>query len=569
MLDLESLIPIARGEAPADIVFKGGQILNVCTGEIHPGDLGVAQGRILGWGEYEGREVIDVSGLYLAPGFIDGHLHLESSHLTPEEFARVAVARGTTAIVCDPHEIANVLGQTGIAYFLGAARRLPLDLYLMLPSCVPSTELETSGARLTAAHLTPLMGMEGVWGLGEMMNVRGVLGRDPDVLAKIRLARQRRVDGHIPGCSGKDLNAYRLAGIASDHEVTSWEEGLEKLRKGFWLMIREGTTEQNLSELIGLVTPLAARRCLLVSDDRSPVDLLREGHLDATLRKAIAWGLDPVLAVQLLTLNPAEYFALPEVGALIPGYWADLVVFEGLDKIAVRRVYKRGKLVAQDGRALEAIRPLPPPTARLNVRWGGVRSLKVPARSRKMKVMVARAGQILTEQEIHPPAVHGGEAVADPERDLLKLAVIERHHGTGNIGIGFVRGFGLKEGALASTVAHDAHNLIVLGATDVEMALAVETVIKMEGGLAVVRGDDVLAALPLPIGGLISPLAAEEVAQSMERLLQAAARLGSRLENPFMTLSFLALPVVPKLKLTDKGLVDVEQGALVPLFGEE
>ncbi|MBI5378770.1 MAG: adenine deaminase [Nitrospirae bacterium] len=566
MLALESLIPIARGEAPADLVLKGGQILNVCTGEIHPGDLAIAQGRIVGWGEYEGREVVDVSGLYLAPGFIDGHLHLESSHLTPEEFARIAVARGTTAVVCDPHEIANVLGQTGIAYFLGAARRLPLDLYLMLSSCVPSTELETSGARLTAAHLTPLMGMEGVWGLGEMMNVRGVLDRDPDVLAKIRSARGKRVDGHAPGCSGKDLNAYRLAGIASDHEATSWEEGLEKLRKGFWLMIREGTTEQNLSDLIGLVTPQAARRCLLISDDRSPLDLVREGHLDATLRKTIARGLDPVRAMQLVTLNPAEYFGLQEVGALIPGHWADLVVFEGLEKIAVRRVYKRGKLVAQDGRALEAIPPLPPPTTRLNVRWGGVRSLKVPARSRKMKVIVAQAGQILTEQETHPPTVYGGEAVADPERDLLKLAVLERHHGTGNMGIGFVRGFGLRQGALASTVAHDAHNLIVVGASDAEMAAAVEAVINMEGGLAVVRGNNVLATLPLPVGGLISPQPAEEVAQAMERLLQATARLGSRLENPFMTLSFLALPVVPKLKLTDKGLVDVEQGALVPLF---
>ncbi len=569
MLDLETLIPIARGEAPADLVLKGGQILNVCTGEIHPGDLAIAQGRIIGWGAYEGREEVDVSGLYLAPGFIDAHLHLESSHLTPEEFARIAVTHGTTAVVCDPHEIANVLGQTGIAYFLGAARRLPLDLYLMLSSCVPSTELETSGARLTAAHLTLLMGMEGVWGLGEMMNVRGVLDRDPDVLAKIRLAGGKRVDGHAPGYSGKDLNAYRLAGIASDHEATSWEEGLEKLRKGFWLMIREGTTEQNLSDLIGLVTPQAARRCILVSDDRSPVDLLREGHLDATVRKAVARGLDPVRAVQLVTLNPAEYFALPGVGALIPGYWADLVVFEGLATIAVRRVYKRGKLVAQDGRALEAIPPLPPPTARLNVRWGGVRSLKVPARGRRVKVIVARTGQILTETEIHHPAVYRGEAVADPERDLLKLAVLERHHGTGNMGIGFVRGFGLRQGALASTVAHDAHNLIVVGASDAEMALAVEAVIKMEGGLAVVRGNDVLATLPLPIGGLMSPLSAEEVAQSMERLLQAAARLGCPLENPFMTLSFLALPVVPKLKLTDKGLVDVEQGALVPLFEKE
>jgi adenine deaminase len=570
-MDLDALISTARGDAPADLLLTNAKIVNVFTGTVSHGSLAVRNGWIAAVGDRPAKQTVDLGGRYAAPGFIDGHLHIESSMTCVSEFARAVLPCGTTTVVADPHEIANVLGTAGIDYMLASAEGQPMNIYYSLSSCVPATDMETSGARLEAADLEPYFERERIVALAEMMNYPGVIYRDPAVLAKIIHARQHRkpVDGHAPGLSGNDLSAYAAAGIGSDHECTTAEEALEKLAAGMHIMIREGTGARNLEALLPVVTPATSRRVMWCTDDRHPHDLLRDGHIDAMIRQAISGGLDPVTAIRAATLNPAEYFNLPHLGALAPGRQADLVVFSDLQAPQVEAVYCRGRLVARQGRMTpDTPRPaaIPvPPSMRVDT---STLNFEIPAQGDRMRVIDLIADQIVTRQEVVAVSHDGGLAVADTRQDLLKIAVVERHAGSGRIGKGFVKGFGMKRGALASSVAHDSHNIIVVGADDRDMTAAVAAVADMGGGLAAADGGRVIGRLPLPVGGLMSNEPVQTVRDQLDALLALAHQLGAAPQDPFMTLSFLALPVIPELKITDKGLVDVGRFDFVPLFTE-
>ncbi len=570
-MTLETLIAVARGEQSADLLLKNAQLVNVLSGEIHPADIAIHEGRIVGWGEYQARQVVDLGGRFVCPGLIDAHVHLESSMVRPAEFARAVVPHGTTAVVCDPHEIANVLGLEGVRYILQASEGLPLRVYVMAPSCVPATSMETAGAELTAADIETLWDHERVIGLAEMMNFPGVLFRVPAVLEKLRAAGGRPIDGHAPGLSGLDLNAYIAAGVRTDHECTDLAEAQEKLGKGMHILIREGTTARNLHALLPLVTARNARLCHFCTDDRHPDTLLTEGHIDDIVRRAIAAGLDPVTAFQMATIHTAELFRLWDLGAVAPGYRADLLVLDDLETVQVAQVYAAGRLVAEGGRFLPDRAALPAVSIRPGVRVDvAALDFTIPVGGAAAEATVRVIGvipeQIVTEELHLSPTVADGAVVSDPERDLLKIAVVERHRGTGNVGLGLVRGFGLRRGAIASSVAHDSHNIVVIGATDADMKAAVAAVVEMGGGQVVVAEGEVQAACPLPIAGLMSDRPLEEVRDRVAALTEAAHALGCTLPDPLMTMSFLALPVIPALKLTDRGLVDVGKFDFVPLF---
>jgi adenine deaminase len=566
--ELDRIIRVARGEEEADLLVKNARLVNVLSGEIHETDVAVAGNRVVGLGEYEGKEVLDLQGSYLCPGFIDGHVHIESSMLRIPEFARVVVPHGTTTVIADPHEIANILGLDGILYMMESSKGSPLEVYFMLPSCVPSTELETAGSRLMSYDLSPLLHEDWVVGVAEMMNYPGVLHRNGDVLARIAMAGGKRVDGHAPRLSGKDLNAYIAAGIASDHESSSLEEAREKLQRGMYVMIREGSVARNLEALVKLVTPENAHRCMLVSDDNDPAHLLRDGHMDHIVRKAVGLGLEPVLAVQMATINAAEYFGLKDLGAIAPGYRADMVVFDDFENLRIDKVFRGGRLVSEAGEMLDMggeRRPVPL-RGTVNVSWIELEHFRIPAEGTRARVIELTPNRLVTRQIVCPVKTDDGLAVADVERDMLKLAVIERHLASGNTGLGFVRGFGLKRGALASSVAHDSHNIIVVGTNDEDMMTAAVQIVKMQGGLVVAAEGEVLATVPLPIAGLMSEKSAREVQVEVENIEKVARELGCTVSTPFMAMSFLALPVIPRLKLTDKGLVDVKKFGFVPLF---
>ncbi|MEW6409441.1 MAG: adenine deaminase [Nitrospirota bacterium] len=572
---LEGWIKIARGEEKVDLLLKNANVVNVFSGEIHREDVAVVQGRIIGFGDYDSAEVIDLEGKYLCPGFIDGHIHLESTMVTPSEFARTVLPLGTTAVIIDPHEIANVLGIEGIRYFLKSAEALPIDIYVMLPSCVPATDMETSGAMLMSSDLSLFIGEKRVLGMAEMMNFPGVIYRDPEVMRKTRLGRKKVIDGHAPLLSGKDLNAYITAGIRSDHECTNINEAREKLRKGMWIMIREGTTEKNLVDLLPLLNPLNIRRCFFVSDDRHPDDLLKYGHINYSIKKAISLGLDSISAIQMATINPAGYFHLTDYGAIAPGFRADMVVLDDPKEITVMKVFKSGKVVAEDRKVLlEVSRKdiIMNSTIKLTIEEKDRLRIKVNTQELKaenkimIKVIEVIPNQILTNKRIEEAKIVDGEILSDTDRDMLKIAVFERHRASKNIGIGFVKGFGFKNGAIASSVAHDSHNIVVVGVNDRDMLTAVKEIIKMNGGQVVVSDGEILCALPLPIAGLMSNRPIEEVSKKVEELKEAARKIGCILPDPFMTLSFLALPVIPELKITDKGLVDVNSFRIVPLI---
>ncbi len=567
--ELARRLSVARGDEPADLVLAGGHVLSVFTGELLEADVAIAGERVAGVGHYEGREAVDASGLILLPGFIDGHMHLESTKLMAGEFARAALPWGTTTVVLDPHEIANVFGVRGVRALLEGAERVPLDFYVMVSSCVPASPFESSGATVTAADIAAFLEEHPrAIGLAEMMSYPDVVAGAPDALAKLEAARRAggHVDGHAPGLSGAALNAYLAAGVESDHECTTAEEALEKRRLGMWIMIREGSAARNLEALLPVVLEHGPANTLLCTDDREPDHLLRDGHINDVVRKAVALGCPPADAVVMATLNAARFHRLRAHGAVAPGYLADVVAVEDVVRFAPVRVWKRGRLVAEDGRAIGIPRVEAPGWMRGSVRVPrlAAEAFAVTADG-PVRVIGVESGQIVTRALVDEPAHRDGRAIADPARDLAKIAVVERHSGSGRTGVGFVRGFGLRRGALASTHAHDAHNVVVIGVDEADMAVAVNRLAEIGGGQVVVADGAPVAEVPCPIGGLLSDQTVEEVAERVDFLAEAAASLGVTLPSPFMAMSFLALSVIPELKITDRGLIDTVRFAPVPL----
>jgi len=564
---LQRLLAVARGDAPADLLLRGGRVVNTLSYEIEEISVAVSDGLIAGLGDYPARETVELGGAFLSPALIDGHIHIESSLLSPAEFAKAVVPWGTGAVVCDPHEIANVCGEAGIEYMLAATENLPLDVFVMLPSCVPATHMETAGAELTAERLKPFLSHPRVLGLAEVMNFPGVVFGDASVLEKVVMAEDRPVDGHAPGVGGRWLNAYAAAGIATDHESSTLEEAEEKLRRGMYVLIREGSTARNLNALLPLITPAAAHRFAFVSDDRHADDLISEGHLNATLTKAVARGLDPALALAMVSSHTAAMFRRRDIGAIAPGRRANLVAFHDLVSFQPMRIWHDGIVVAENGTLTADVTTVASPAVRGSVRISRLteESLRIPATSKNVNVIDVIPDQIITGRSAAELPMQDGSWRADVVQDIAKLVVLERHGRNGNTGKGFVRGFGLARGALASTVAHDSHNLICAGVSDADMLLAIRVLAEGGGGLVVVEDGRTLAHLPLPIAGLMSDQPAQKVVNALAALHDAAHAVGCRLSAPFMALSFLALPVIPRLKLTDCGLVDVDQFCLMDL----
>ncbi|HEX6199896.1 MAG TPA: adenine deaminase, partial [Thermoanaerobaculia bacterium] len=547
-------------------------LVNVLSGEIQETEIALAGGRVAGIGEgYEAAERIDLGGRYVAPGLIDAHVHIESSLVRPAEFARAVVPRGVTTVVTDPHEIANVCGLPGIRFMLRDSEGVPLDVLVNASSCVPATDLATAGAALAASDLAELLDHPRVLGLAEVMNFPGVIHGAPEVLAKLRAFAGRVIDGHAPGVSGKALNAYVAAGISSDHEATTEEEAREKLRRGMTVFLREATNARNLLDLLPLADRWTEPHLAFATDDRVPADLLDQGSVDHMVRLAVQHGLHPIAALRIATANPARHYRLDDRGAVAPGRRADLVVFSDPEDFRAEEVWVAGRKVAEDGRALFEAPPVDAAAVTGTVHLDPAAldfSIPVEGAAGAVSVRVIRAipDQLLTEHVTMPARVEDGHAVADPERDLAKIAVVERHRASGRIGKGFVTGLGLRRGALAGTFAHDHHNLVVIGADDRSMTAAARAVAEAGGGLAVARGEEVVALLPLPIAGLMSAEPIEEVRETMDELLAAARELGAAVHDPFMAMSFLTLEVIPALKITDLGLVDVERFERVGLF---
>jgi adenine deaminase len=568
--DLEEKIKVARGEGRVNLLLRNANLINVLSGEIYPADVAIYGDTVVGIGRYEAEREMDLGGKFLCPGFIDAHVHIESSMVTPPEYARAVVPRGTTAVIIDPHEIANVMGVEGITLMAEMAESIPLEAYVMLPCCVPATGMETSGARLDARDLEGLKDKKWVLGLGEVMNFPGVIRCMPDMLEKIEMARGKPIDGHAPGLRGKDLAAYITAGIRSDHECTDPEEAREKLRNGMAILIREGSMAKNLEDLLPLVTSENARRFLFASDDRHPDDLIEEGHLDFILRTSVRLGLSPIMAIQMATINAAEIYGLKDLGAVAPGFRADLVVLDDLTSFSVDRVFKDGKLVARGGKLLAGTLPSKGIEVinTIHARPIDPEDLTLRAQGRLAKIIEIIPGQLVTRALVEPATIRDGNAEADPERDILKVAVFERHTASGRIGLGFVRGFGFKGGAMGSSVAHDAHNIVVVGDNNIDMATAAAKIAEMGGGLVLVQGGKIAGSLALPLAGLMSDREIGHVVKGLKRMRKMARDMGCKLEDPFMALAFLSLPVIPELRVTDRGLVDVGQFRIVPLFGD-
>ena len=565
---LKNRIDAARGLVKPDLVLKEGNVINVFTGGINITDVAIHSGVIVGLGSYDGKVNIDAKNKFIIPGFIEGHIHIESTLLAPSEFARAVLPCGTTTVVADPHEIANVMGAEGIQYMLDASVDLPVDIYYMAPSCVPATGFETSGAHLDAAALKKFISHPRILGLGEVMNYPGVIAGDDDVLDKIIAFSSKMIDGHAPLVAGCDLNAYALTGISSDHECSMMREAREQVSAGMHLMIREGTQAKNMRDLIGFVTPFNNSRCSLVTDDLHPHDLLRKGHLNNLIDLAIELGLDPVTAVKLASFNTAQHFGLKGLGAIATGYQADIAVLSSIKPVRVEKVIKRGSIVFDSGKILVVI-PAPSVSGRIscmNVAPYNEGSFKVKDEGTKIRVIGIIPEQVITRGLVMEPNVKDGLILPDVKSDILKVVVIERHKATGNIGVGFVHGLGLEAGAIASSVAHDSHNIIAAGTNDHDIYISTKAVEKMKGGLAAVKDGKVLASLALPVAGLMSDKPLKIVAASWEKLRSVAKDLGSLHREPFMELSFLALPVIPELKLTDKGLFDVKVFKPVSLY---
>lgn len=561
-----NIINVARGLEKADLVIKNANIVNVLSEEIYKGDIAIVDGVIAGIGEnYSGEKEIDVNGAFVSPSFIDGHVHLESAMMLPKEFASVVLPAGTTTVIIDPHEISNVLGLHGISFMHEAVKNLPMDVYTMLPSCVPATPFETSGFDLNSYDLSLLIDKPWVLGLAEMMNFPGVLNLDNNVMAKLELAKskEKRIDGHAPYLSGKDLCAYVASGVKSDHECTTPEEAIERIRLGMYVMIREGTAAKDLDALLPVLKNCNTRKCIFVTDDRHPSDL--KEHINGMVRRAVEAGVDPIKAIQVASLNTAEYFGLQNLGAIAPGYKADLLVLPDLKSFKPDIVMKNGNVIAHNGKlAIEipqgealAIRNS------VNVRWITPDDFKIsvnePDGKIGVKALEVIPHQLITKSVETEALVEDGNAISNIENDTLKICVIERHRATGNIGKGFVKGFNLKCGAIASTVAHDSHNMIVIGTNDADMYTAAVALIKCKGGKVVVKDGEIISELALPIAGLMSDRKFDYVVDKCEELNQAAHSIGCELNDPFMTMGFLSLPVIPELKITDKGVFDTNK----------
>ena len=573
---LREQVAAATGSKKAELVLKNAQIVNVFTQSVETGDIAIEGGYIVGIGNYEGITEKDLGGAYVCPGFLDGHIHIESSMTSPGEFERAVVPHGTTAVITDPHEIANVAGTAGIRFMMQSAQKLDLDVYFMLPSCVPATDLDESGAELLARDLEPFYADEKVLGLAEMMNAFGVTHGDKGCFEKLVQARslKKAIDGHAPALSGKELNAYVTAGIRSDHECSDFEEAKEKFARGQWIMIRQGTAAKNLKALMGMFEDPYYQRCLLVTDDKHPGDLIRIGHIDAIIREAVSMGADPIRAIRMGTLNAAAYFGLHDMGAVAPGYKADLAVFDDLRTLNVKQVYKGGKLVAEDGKMLHQKEKITDWSDEIKERvFHSFHRDPITVEELQLKettgthqrVIDMVAHELITKERIEEwkelPGVAPG---VDISRDIVKLAAIDRHKNTGHVGLGFLGKYGLKKGAVATSIGHDSHNLVIAGVTDEDMVLAGNRVIENGGGLAIALEGKVLADLPLPIGGLMADEPVEVVDEKLEHMKKLSVELGiSEDIDAFMTLAFISLPVIPKLRLNTYGVIDVEKHQVV------
>ena len=571
---LKQQISAAKGEVDAELVLKHAKVVNVFTNEIEEADVAIHRGKIVGVGEYSGQTEVELDGKYVCPGLIDGHIHIESSMLCGPAFEQAVLPHGTSAVITDPHEISNVAGTVGLNFMLETTRNLKLSVYFMLPSCVPSTALDESGAVLDAKELVPYYRSERVLGLADLMNSYGTVNGDAEILQKLCdcTAAGKNIDGHAPFLSGKELNAYITAGVRSDHECSDIHEAMEKLRRGQYIMVREGTAAQNLNALLPLFREPYCERCMLVTDDKHPGDLLRGGHIDSIIRKAIAAGVDPVVAVRMGTLVPCQYFGLAHSGAVAPGYTADLIVLSDLEQFTVEQVYKKGKLVAQQGRMLH-----PAILAADKAQFARVfdsfnmdeitpEQLQLKQTGTRQRVICLTSHALLTTEKIVPFCQHPGTAPGvDVAQKIVKLAVFERHHRSGHVGLGFLGNYGLQCGAVASSIAHDSHNLIVAGTNDADMVLAGNTVRKNKGGLAFALNGQVVGELPLPVAGLMSTESAEAVEEKLQALKAALKAHGiSEDIDDFMTLAFVSLPVIPKLRLNTYGIVDVDAQQIVP-----
>lgn len=572
---MKNIILTANGTQKADLVLKNASIVNVFTESIEVGDVAITDGKIVGIGRYEGKIEKDMTGRFVCPGFIDGHIHLESSMVTPSEFARAVIAHGTTAVITDPHEIANVAGCDGITYMMQATKDLPLDVFFMVPSCVPATDLDESGACLNADDITPFYNDRRVLGLAEMMNAFGVNQADGSVLSKIKttLEHDRIIDGHAPLLCGKELNAYTAAGIRSDHECSNIAEAKEKLSRGQWIMIREGTAAKNLQELMPLFEAPYYNRILLVTDDKHPLDLLNDGHIDAIIRKAVHLGADPIRAIKAGSLNAATYFGLRDTGAIAPGYDADIVVLNDLTDLHVQEVYKQGTLISERGQITTAVNSntdsIPERVIHsFHVEKITPAQLVIPKQGGHIHVIELHAGELLTSERTaswntDTSAKDWADGI-NPDDDIIKIVAIERHKNTGHLGKGFLGGYGLKKGAVATSIGHDSHNLVVAGTNDTDIAIAANAVIEAEGGLAIACQGELKHTLPLPIAGLMSDQPLEQVNTELETMKKTLHDWGIPMDiDPFMTLSFVSLPVIPALRLNTYGLIDVNSHKVV------
>lgn len=567
--DLAEIIDVARGAKEGDLLLRNGKIVNVFNESVETGNILIHKGIIVGIGPYKkAKEIINVNKSYISPSFTDSHLHIESTMSIPPEFARAVIPLGTTTAVVDPHEIANVAGIPGIQFMINSTKNLPMDIYFMLSSCVPATPLESSGAHLYAEDLAIFKNDSKVLGLAEMMNYPGLLAKDPEVLEKIAIARDKIIDGHSPGLSGKDLNAYLASGVMADHECTTPEEAKEKLSKGMWIMMREGSLTRDVQRLIPILNEHTKHRILLCTDDKHPEDLVHEGHINFAISLLLKNKIPLPLAIRLATLNPASFFGFKRSGGIAPGYSADIVVFKNI--LEIEKVFKNGKLVAKSGKPLFEFKGKLHDDAvknTINIKPVTFNDLKIPKRGGKIRVIGIHPNTVITSDLHCTPSVKNGLVVSDIKKDIIKIAVIERHKATGNVGVGFINGLGLKSGAFATSVSHDSHNIIVTGTNDKDMLLAVAQIEAMGGGIAITKNGKVLGSLALPYGGLMTNRSINETSEILIKLHKIVKKEnGTAVPDPFMTLAFMSLAVIPKLKITDKGLVDVDKFAFVPLF---